>query len=97
MAMKKTTVNLTEKNVKKVKLAISDSGMTQSDFINQAIAGIPFVMLGNRKNIAQTFFELRVLASTKKNFEFRKEVDELCRCLNLLTAKIEEMHHYDRQ
>lgn len=90
MPSKKTTVNLTEDNVTKMKKAIADSGLTQSDFINQAIAGIPFVMLGDRKSIAQSFFELRIAAAQKNSIEFRREVDELCQSLNLLIAKIEE-------
>lgn len=93
MPSKKTTVNLTEKNVKKMKRAITDSGMTQSDFINQAIAGIPFVMLGNRKSIAQAFFELRIMVAKKNNIEFQKEVEEICQSLNLLMEKIEEKGH----
>lgn len=90
MESKKTTVNLTKENVNKMKKAIADSGMTQSDFINQAIAEIPFVMLGDRKSIAQSFFELRIAAAQKNNIEFRKEVDELCQSLNSLMARIEE-------
>lgn len=90
MQSKKTTVNLTEENVKKIKKAITDSGMTQSDFINQAIAGIPFIMLGDRKSIAQSFFELRIMLAEKNDIKFRKEVEELCRSLNLLMEKIEE-------
>lgn len=93
MTSKKTTVNLTEENVKKMKQAISDSGMTQSEFINQSISGIPFVMLGNRKNIAQAFFELRILAAKNNDIEFKKEVDELCQSLNSLMEKIVEKGH----
>lgn len=93
MPSKKTTVNLTKENVKKMKIAISDSGITQSDFINQAISEIPFVMLGNRKSIAQAFFELRIMVAEKNNIEFRKGVEELCRSLSLLMAKIEEKRH----
>lgn len=93
MANKKTTVNLTEENAKKMKQAVSDSGMTQSDFINQSIAGIPFVMLGNRKNIAESFFELRIAAAKNNNNEFRKGVEELCQSLNFLMEKIEEKGH----
>lgn len=76
-----------------MKRAITDSGMTQSDFINQAIAGIPFVMLGNRKSIAQAFFELRIMVAKKNNIEFQKEVEEICQSLNLLMEKIEEKGH----
>lgn len=93
MSSKKTTVNLTEENAKKMKRAISDSGITQSDFINQCIAKIPFVMLGDRKSIAQSFFELRILATRNIDNEFRKGVEELCQSLNLLMEKIEEKKH----
>lgn len=93
MALKKTTVNLTEENVRKMKIAIDDAGITQSDFINQAISEIPFVMLGNRKSIAQSFFELRILATKNIDNEFRKGVEELCQSLNLLMEKIEEKKH----
>lgn len=93
MASKKTTVNLSEENVIKMKIAINDSGITQSDFINQCISEIPFVMLGNRKSIAQSFFELRIMVAEKNNIEFRKGVEELCQSLNLLMEKIEEKGH----
>lgn len=90
MAVKKTTVNLSEASQEKMISAIKDSGMSQSDFINKAILEIPIIMLGDRKSIAQSFFELRLDAEKNNDMDFKKGVEDVCRSLNLLIQKIEE-------
>lgn len=92
MALKKTTVNLNEKSQTKMASIIKDSGMTQSDFINKAILEVPILMLGDRKSIAQSFFELRLAAEKNNDMDFKKGVEDVCQSLNLLMQKIEEQN-----
>lgn len=90
MALKKTTVNLSEESQVKMASVISDSGMTQSEFINKAILDVPIIMLGDRKSIAQSFFRLRIAVEENNNKDFQEGVEEACQSLNLLIQKIED-------
>lgn len=90
---KKTTVNLTAENLQKINKLIKETGRTQTDLINQAISEIPVVVLGNQKDLATCFFDLRKAVNSKNASEIQKEVELTCQLLNLLMAKIEEMTH----
>lgn len=91
MKSKKTTVNLSGENYEKVRRIVDEEGMTQSDVINRAIANLPIVFLGNRRTLATSFFEIRCLLENEKNSEVREEVEKVCRLLNSLMQKIEEL------
>ncbi|MBR4027748.1 MAG: hypothetical protein IKJ01_09425 [Lachnospiraceae bacterium] len=93
MSGKKTTVNITEANLKKMNRVLEESGMKQTEFINKAIAQVPIIMLGNRKTIAEGFVDIRMLLSTENDEKIIKEVNRLCLSLNLLMEKIEEFTH----
>ena len=90
---KKTTINLTSNNLQKINNLIKETGRTQTDLINQAISGIPIIVLGNQKDIATCFFDLRKAVNSKNTSEIHKEVEQTCQSLNSLMAKIEEMMH----
>ena len=93
MAVKKTSVNITEENYLKMQQVLADSGMSQTEYINKALAEVPIIMLGNRKNLANSFVELTILLekNDKNTNEIFKEVTEICRLLNLLVGKIEDL------
>lgn len=92
---KKTTVDLTPDNLKKMEEAIKTSGktMTQSEFVNNAIAKIPIIILGDGKLLAESFFEIHKLMENETNLEVvREEVNKLCQSLFLLTEEIQKNH-----
>lgn len=64
------------------------TGLTQSELINQSIAEIPVIVLGDQASLAESFFELRRLIATNNSTEIGKEIEHLCQSLNLLMAKI---------
>lgn len=67
------------------------TGLAQSEIINHAIAGIPIIVLGNQKSLAENFFEIRKLVSKNDTENINKEVAEACQLLNSLMAKIAEL------
>lgn len=93
VAKKKTTVDLSMENHDKMKKAIEDSGktMTQNEFINNAIAGIPIIVLGDGKLLANSFFDIRKLMEDKTDLQtIKEEVNELCQLLFLLMEEIQK-------
>ena len=93
MSRKKTTVNITSDNHMKIQQIQQETGLTQSEIINQAIAEIPVIVLGNQKTLAENFFEIRKLISRNNAEEINEEVAEACQLLNSLMAKIAELKH----
>lgn len=93
MTAKKISINLTDENIQKLDMIKKDSTMSQTDIINQAIANVPIIMLGNRRSIAECFFDLRLMMQNDDYGAFRKEVDEVCQSLNLVMEKIAELKH----
>ena len=91
MSGKKTTVNLTSENLKKINRLIQETGRTQTDLVNQAISGVPIIAMGNQHDIATCFFDLKKAVNSQKMSEAHKEVERACRSLNLLMEKIEEL------
>lgn len=91
MGSRKTTVNLSEENWKKLQRLTKETGLTQSDLLNQAVSGIPVIHLGDQKSLAENFFEIRRALSSNKLERVKSEVEEACRLLNLLMEKIGEM------
>lgn len=91
MASRKTTVNLSEENWKKIQRLVKETGLTQSDLINQAVSGIPVIYLGNQKSLAESFFEIRRALSSNKLERVKSEVEDACRLLNSLMGKIGEL------
>ena len=84
---KKTTVNLTPDNLKKMEEAIKTSGktITQSEFVNNAIAKIPIIILGDGKllipdellevsvllDVLRVFFNARLIGCFKEIVQLR--------------------------
>lgn len=93
MSLKKVSLNLTAKNTRKVETLKKKTGMNQTEIINQAIADVPFIILGDRKSIAASLFDLNRLVENDNYCEFREEVQEICQSLNLLMARIAELQH----
>lgn len=56
MKNRKTSVNLTEGNYRKIKKLVDQTGRSQSDLINSAVANVPIVVLGNQQTVAEIFF-----------------------------------------
>lgn len=93
MSLKKISINLSEENEKKLELMKKETGMSQTELINHAIANVPIIALGDRKEIAISFFDLRRLMKNKDYKAFCKEGEQICRSLNLLMEKIGELQH----
>lgn len=93
MTAKKISINLTSENVQKLDKIKKESSMNQTDIINQALANVPIIMLGDRKTIAECFFDLRQMMREDEYEIFREEVVEVCQSLNLLMGKIAELQH----
>ena len=91
MKSKKTTVNISYENLLKIQQLQRDTGLTQSEIINQAISDTPIIILGKQKNLAQCFFDSKKQLANTKTIDVKKEVDETCQCLNSLMQKLEEM------
>ena len=75
----------------KIQRIQQETSLTQSEIINQAIAEIPIIVLGNQKNLAEYFFEIRKAISRNNAENVNKEVAEACQLLNSLMAKIAEL------
>lgn len=94
---KKTTVNLTSENWEKVKKIATDTGLTQSEIINQAVADIPIINLGDQPTLAESFFELRQFIAYDETTKYEEGVNQICQSLNLLMEKIAELTHLNRE
>lgn len=83
------TVTLTDRNYKKMKQTTKMAGITQTEFINQACAGVSIFVMEQSKDIAKEFFLIRVaLEKNEINENLRERVEKICQSLNLLTEKI---------
>lgn len=91
MKNKKTTINLTPNNWEKIQTIVCKTKRSQTDIINQAISGLPVIVLGDQKLLAESFFDLRKLIEENKSNEFEKEVIQICQSLNLLIEKIQAL------
>ena len=88
---KKISVNLTPENWSKIQKIMKQTDMTQTEILNNAIAQIPILILGDRRLLAESFFELRKSLEDIDDEEIRKGVDTVCQSLNLLIEKLDEM------
>lgn len=88
---KKTSVILTAQNNEKVEAIVRESGLSKTAVINDMIAGTPIIYLGQRKTIAECFFDIRNMLEEGGIDDVREEVMELCQSLNSLMEKIVEM------
>lgn len=91
MKGKKVSVNLSEENFARLTEAVKKTGMSQTEFINSAIAGVPIIILGDRRMVAECFFDLRRMMRNCDYEGFGKGVDEVCQSLNTVMEKIEEL------
>lgn len=91
MKNKRTTVNLSPENAEKIRKLSKETGRSQSDLINAAIANVPIINMGNQKDIAECFFDLRKATTEKNNSIIGKEVNRACQFLNSVMAKIEAL------
>ena len=91
MKSKKTTVNISYENSLKIQQLQHDTGLTQSELINQAISDIPIIILGNQKDLAHCFFDIKKQLANNHTTDVKKEVNEACQCLNSLMLKLEEL------
>lgn len=91
----KTSVNIKPENMEKINKIIEDSGgvITKSEVINKAIAGVPIILLGDRKSIAECFVDIRNALTDADMRMVREEARAVCQSLNLLMEKIEEISH----
>lgn len=89
MKNKKTTVNLSPENAKKIRKLSKETGRSQSDLINAAITNVPIISMGNQKDIAECFFDLRKATVENSDSDIGKAVNQTCQSLNFVTAKIE--------
>ena len=91
----KTTVNILPENMEKIKFLIEESGgqMTKAEIINKAIAGVPIICLGDRKSIAQCFFDIRNALNDGDMDRLSEEVEAACQLLNSLMDEIEGLNH----
>lgn len=86
---KKISFRMESTNVEKMKAVTKNTGITQTEFINKACAGIPVICIKNSEGIADYMMDLLTLVEDENYSEFRKEVDELCQCLGMLTEEIQ--------
>lgn len=93
MSSRKTTVNLTADNYHKMQKGMQEMEINQTQFINKAVEGIPIINLGNQRTLAEDFFELRCICCDGEDEKIREEIDRVCRSLNSLMEKIEELKH----
>ena len=85
------TVTLTDQNYIKMKQTTEKTGITQTEFVNQACAGVSIFVMEQSKDIAKEFFLIRVaLEKNEISENIREKVEKLCQLLNLLTEKIEK-------
>lgn len=88
--MRTVSFKITDDNDKKMKKVTTNTGITQTEFINAACAGIKIVCLENSCGIADRLCKiLDIMENGTDVEEIRKEVDELCQSLSLLTAEIQ--------
>lgn len=85
---KKISFRMESTNVEKMEAVTKNTGITQTEFINNACAGIPVICIKNSEGLADCMMDLLTLAEDEKFSEFRKEVCELCQSLKLLTEEI---------
>lgn len=85
------TVTLTDQNYKKMTQTTEKAGITRTEFINKACAGVSIFVMEQSKDIAKEFFLIRV-ALEKNEFSenTRERVEKTCQYLNLLMEKIEK-------
>ncbi len=85
------TVTLTDQNYKKMKQTTEKAGITQTEFINEACAGVSIFVMEQSQDIAKEFFLIRVaLEKNEISENIREKVEKLCRYLNLLMERIEK-------
>ena len=96
MKKRKTSVNLTEGNYRKIKKLVDQTGRSQSDLINSAVANVPIVVLGNQQTVAEIFFSLYKALSQSDVPSIRREVSRACLCLNTLITRIEALTPSER-
>ena len=87
----KVSFNVRESNKEKLEKMIEMTGSSRTEVINDAIASVPIINLGDRRELSELFFEIR--KEMNNDAELRKEVEEVCRLLNLLIEKIESFRN----
>lgn len=86
---KKVSVNLTPQNTKKMLSIIASENITQNQFINMAIEGMPIICLGDRKSVAESLYYLLDLLYDREFDAVREEVTRVCQSLSLLMQQLE--------
>lgn len=89
---KKISFRMESTNVEKMEAVTKNTGITQTEFINNACAEVPIVCLENSVGIADRITDLKTLVEENNLEAFREEVDKICLCLNLLTEEILNFH-----
>lgn len=88
--MKIRTVRLWPENDAKLEKFTKETGMTQTEFLNRAVADSVIIGLSESKEIAAGFMALKTAISKGKLApEDRKEVEKVCQSCVLLMAEIE--------
>lgn len=93
--VRKISVNLQPENEEKINKLIEESGgvLTKTDIINNAIANIPIICIGDRKSIASCFFDIRNALLSDDMTMAGEEAKAACLLLSSLMEKIEGISH----
>lgn len=86
---KKISFRMESTNVEKMEAVTKNTGITQTEFINNACAEVPIVCLENSVGIADSIMGLITLVDENNLEAFGEEVDKLCQCLNWLMEEIQ--------
>ena len=87
----KVSINVRKSNEERLQKMMEMTGSTRTEVINDAIASVPIINLGDRRELSELFFEIR--KEMNNDEEMRKKVAEACRLLDLLMEKIESFRN----
>ena len=87
----KVSINVRKSNEERLQKMMEMTGSTRTEVINDAIASVPIINLGDRRELSELFFEIRKVMNNDE--EMRKKVAEACRLLDLLMEKIESFRN----
>lgn len=88
--MRAVTIRLWPENEAKMQEVVEKTGVTQTEFVNRAIADAAIIGIAESKTIAAGFLKMcNALNAGKLGVEDRKEVKTICQSFTLLMEKIE--------
>ena len=69
---RKISFLMTDENERKMKEVTADTGITQTDYINAACAGVPILCLKNSEGLADLFANMLSLVGTDNDCALRE-------------------------